>query len=229
MEVNTEFTLDKLKENQSNRVKKTLNQLNLILKEYVESGGQDFSIATIGNKISPLNGGPGYEAIRATRNKHYRDLIEVWAGKAGTSTKKPKSIISSKKNHGEYDLLDRIGDPALRGIFGSIITERNRYRNEVNLLKSNSNIIIDRRPTAEKQFSGDVGDVRGVTNIITEKEYEALKYAVSDECMINNGWNKLQNGRVVESEYKTDIFPRGYIDAIKKIVNAYENDKNSSN
>ena len=47
--------------------------------------------------------------------------------------------------------------------------------------------------------------------------------------MINNGWNKLQNGRVVESEYKTDIFPRGYIDAIKKIVNAYENDKNSSN
>jgi len=38
-----------------------------------------------------------------------------------------------------------------RALFGQIIAERNQLRKEVNLLKQNSNVVIDRRPTPHQR------------------------------------------------------------------------------
>jgi hypothetical protein len=224
MDIDTNLTLERLKNAQSAKVQLSLDKLNSIIEEYVNKGGKDFSISTIGKKVSEVKGGPTYETIRATKNKHYRDLIEIWAAKAGTSTKKPKSVLSStKRNNSDYALLERLTDPALRGAFGSIITERDRFRNEVNLLKKSTDLIIDRRPKA-KDYTNNI--VHSITNIINEREYDALKYSVSDECINEHNWEKLQNGRIIDIEYNMDIFPRGYVDAIIKIISAYDREKN---
>jgi len=225
MEINTQATLERLKEGKSHKVKQTLDKLNSILQKYEAEGGKDFSISEIGKRVSPLDGGPGYETIRATRNKHYRDLIEVWAAKAGTNTKKPKSALSTAKmNIDDYDLLERLEDPALRGIFGSIITERNKLKNENNLLKKDIEVVIDRRPVA-KNTSADNTIVKTISSTINELEYEALKYSISNDCMEEHGWEIVEHGRVIDKEYNKDVFPRGFVNAIQKILNSYDNEK----
>jgi hypothetical protein len=135
MELDIDAILADLKEGKVPRTQQNLDKLNDTLKAYAESGQRDFSITQIG-RISAENGGLAYEAIRATRNKHYRTLIEAWAAKHNTNTKKPLSNTSrSKSIPADNKLLERIPDPAVRALFGQIIAERNRYRKEVNLLK----------------------------------------------------------------------------------------------
>ncbi len=70
----------------SSRTQKNLVKLSNILESYGDSGQRDFSITQIG-RVSSSSGGPGYEAIRATRNKHYRTLIEAWASYYQTNKK----------------------------------------------------------------------------------------------------------------------------------------------
>ena len=88
--------LEDLKDGKAPRTKQNLDKLSSILSEYAKSGQKDFSITQIG-RVSATEGGPGYEALRATRNKHYRDLIEIWAQKCQTNTKKPLVAHSRSK------------------------------------------------------------------------------------------------------------------------------------
>lgn len=86
MELDIDVILADLKEGKVPRTQQNLDKLNDTLKAYAESGQRDFSITQIG-RVSAENGGLAYEALRATRNKHYRTLIEAWAAKYKTSTK----------------------------------------------------------------------------------------------------------------------------------------------
>ena len=90
MELDIDVILADLKEGKVPRTQQNLDKLNDTLKAYAESGQRDFSITQIG-RVSAENGGLAYEALRATRNKHYRTLIEAWAAKYNTNTKKPLS------------------------------------------------------------------------------------------------------------------------------------------
>lgn len=149
MELDIDVILADLKEGKVPRTQQNLDKLNDTLKAYAGSGQRDFSITQIG-RVSAENGGLAYEALRATRNKHYRILIEAWAAKYNTCTKKPLSNTSrSKSIPADNKLLERIPDPAVRALFGQIIAERNRYRKEVNLLKQHANITIDKRPVRQ--------------------------------------------------------------------------------
>mgnify|MGYP001383527580 FL=1 len=87
MELDIDVILADLKDGKVPRTQQNLDKLNDTLKAYVESGQRDFSITQIG-RVSAENGGLAYEALRATRNKHYRTLIEAWAAKCNTNTKK---------------------------------------------------------------------------------------------------------------------------------------------
>ncbi len=143
MKIDTEKILESLKSGKSPKTQKSLDTLNSILNEYYQNGKRDFSITTIG-KVSSECGGLGYQSIRATANKHYRDLIEAWAAKAQTTTKKPTKK-SGKRTGQDYQLLERIEDTALRAVFGQIIRERDRYKSEANMLKSQMDIVIAMR------------------------------------------------------------------------------------
>ena len=87
MDINIDIILADLKTTKCQEPKKNLDKLNDILKAYIESGQRDFSIAQMG-RVSAAEGGPGYEALRATKNKHYRTLIEAWAAKCKNNHQK---------------------------------------------------------------------------------------------------------------------------------------------
>ena len=220
MDINIDIILADLKDDKVPRTQKNLDKLNDILKAYIESGQRDFSIAQMG-RVSAAGGGPGYEALRATKNKHYRTLIEAWAAKCKTTTKKPLSPTSrSKSVPQDNKLLERIPDPAVRALFGQIIAERNRYRKEVNLLKQHANITIDKRPVRQFDASAEpsVEVLPSLSGILTESEKKALAYAISDECMEKHNWQTTQAGQVKDMEYNIEIFPRGFATGLRKLL-----------
>ena len=220
MDINIDIILADLKDDKVPRTQKNLDKLNDILKAYAGSGQRDFSIAQMG-RVSAAEGGPGYEALRATKNKHYRTLIEAWAAKCKTTTKKPLSLTSrSKSVPQDNKLLERIPDPAVRALFGQIIAERNRYRKEVNLLKQHANITIDKRPVRQFDASAEpsVEVLPSLSGILTESEKKALAYAISDECMEKHNWQTTQAGQVKDMEYNTEIFPRGFATGLRKLL-----------
>jgi len=220
MTIDTATILEDLKEGKTSRTQASLDKLNNILKNYHESGQRDFSITTIGRISSEANG-VGYQSIRATRNAHYRRLIEAWAAKANTTTKKPLTQ-QSRSRHVPTDnkLLNRIEDPALRALFGQIVAERNRYRKEVNILKEHTNIVIDKRPmhytSTQNELSVEV--LPSLSGMLTPSEIRALKFAISDECMEKHNWQVTQAGQIKEMEYNSEIFPRGFATGLRKVL-----------
>ncbi|KPZ70290.1 MULTISPECIES: gamma-mobile-trio protein GmtX [unclassified Shewanella] len=225
MELDIEVILADLKEGKVPRTQQNLDKLNETLKAYAESGQRDFSITQIG-RVSAENGGLAYEAFRATRNTHYRTLIEAWAQKCKTNTKKPLSPTSrSKSVPQDNKLLERIPDPAVRALFGQIIAERNRYRKEVNLLKQHANITIDKRPVRQFDASAEpsIEVLPSLSGVLNESEKKALAYAISDECMDKNDWQTTQAGQVKDMEFNTEIFPRGFVTGLRKLLGEVDN------
>lgn len=219
MDINT--ILEDLKDGKNPRTQASLDKLNQTLQAYYEAGHRDFSITTIG-RVSGEEGGVGYNSIRATKNAHFRKLIEAWATKAFTTLKKPLAK-HSRSRHIPQDnqLLERIPDPAVRALFGQIIAERNRYRKEVNLIKQHANIVIDKRPVRQFEAEAENNQVEvlpSMSGMLIPLEVKALQYAISDECLINNGWITTKHGQVKSEEYQDEIFPRGYMTALKKIL-----------
>ncbi|MBO0180140.1 gamma-mobile-trio protein GmtX [Vibrio parahaemolyticus] len=220
MELDIDVILADLKEGKVPRTQQNLDKLNDTLKAYAESGQRDFSITQIG-RVSAENGGLAYEALRATRNKHYRTLIEAWAAKCNTNTKKPLSNASrSKSIPADNKLLERIPDPAVRALFGQIIAERNRYRKEVNLLKQHANITIDKRPVRQFDTTAEpsVEVLPSLSGVLIESEKRALAYAISDECMEKNNWQTTQAGQVKDMELNSEVFPRGFVTGLRKLL-----------
>ena len=225
MDINIDNIMEGLKNGKSPRTQQNLDKLNDILKGYVESGQRDFSVTEMG-RISAAQDGPGYEALRATRNKYYRDLINAWAVKCNTSMKKPLGEYSrSREVPADNKLLERIHDPAVRALFGQIIAERNRYRKEVNLLKQHANITIDKRPVKEFDASAkpSVELLPSLSVLLTKSEKQALAYAVSQECMDQHNWQYTQAGQVKDIEYNTEVFPRGFMTGLLKLLGEMNN------
>lgn len=190
MEIDIDLVLEGLKAGKTTKTQQSLDKLNGTLREYYECGERDFSITTIG-RVSAEDRGIGYESIRATVNKHYRDLIAAWAAKAKTTTKKPLSTQSrSRRVPQDNQLLERIPDPALRVLFGQIIAERNRYRTQLNILKSQAEVVIDKRPVRQFEASAEpsVELLPSLKGIVSDNEIKALRFAASDECIELQGW-----------------------------------------
>lgn len=226
MEIDIDVILEDLKEGKTAKTQKSLDKLNDALRDYYERGERDFSITTIG-RLSAEDGGVGYQSIRATANKHYRDLIEAWAAKAKTTTKKPLSTQSrSRRVPQDNQLLERIPDPALRVLFGQIIAERNRYRTQLNILKNQAQVVIDKRPVRQFEASAEpsIELLPSLKGIVSHNEIEALRFAASDECIERQGWLVTQAGQV-KNELGEEVFPRGFMTGLRKLVGEVDSDE----
>lgn len=212
---NIENILSDITTDKTPRTKKSIEKLNDILQAYYKEGGRDFSITTIGD-LSEKHDGPGYESLRATKNTHYRRIIEAWAESARASLKKPSSKKGLHEPPSDNKLLERVSDLALRTVFAQIIAERNRLQKEVILLKQNMNIVIDKRPQKLSTESPQLS--QPVANALIPMEISSLEYAISDACMQKQGWAKTPAGQVKEVEFGSEIFPRGFCSAIEKIL-----------
>lgn len=226
MEIDIDVILDGLKEGKTTKTQQSLDKLNETLRNHYERGIRDFSITSIG-RVSAENGGVGYESIRATANKHYRDLIAAWAAKAKTTTKKPLSTQSrSRQVPQDNQLLERIPDPALRVLFGQIIAERNRYRTQLNILKSQAEVVIDKRPVMQLDASTtpSVEFLPSLRGLISDNELKALRFAASSECIERQKWLVTQAGQV-KDELGEEVFPRGFMTGLRKLVEEVDSDE----
>jgi hypothetical protein len=201
---------------------KSLTALHEVLKKHKESGNANYSIAEIA-RLSVAGGGPSVSTIRNKTGQCFRELIQAWANQAGLPMKKPVN----PKGRGtsvpkDNELLRKIPDAAVRGVFGMIIAERNRYRNELNLLKAHTEIIIDRRPgvspnrPAPKAASNsEVQVISSITGLLNGMEVQALKAAVEDEFFEKQGWTVSKAGQVRGED--GEIYKHGYVNALRKL------------
>ncbi|MGU5626056.1 gamma-mobile-trio protein GmtX, partial [Aeromonas caviae] len=83
-----------------------------------------------------------------------------------------------------------------------------------------ANITIDKRPVRQFDSSTEPGVVLipSVSSLLIESERKALAYAISDECMTQHNWQYTKMGQVKDVELGTEIFPRGFVTGIRKLL-----------
>ncbi|WP_336353203.1 gamma-mobile-trio protein GmtX [Pseudomonas atacamensis] len=218
MTVDVQIIFEDLKSQASTRQAKSLSLLNDVLKTQHAAGEHNFSIAEIARQ-SVKSGGPSAQTIRNKTGLVFRRLIEAWAAHAGSSMKSPAPPFSKGgRIPKDYELLTRLSDPAMRAIFGQIIAERNRYRNELNILKAHSELIVDKRPVQSSVQQVEAGSVQLVQTLnLNDMEVEALNAAISDEFFEYREWTVSPAGQV-KDENRREIYKHGYVNAIKKVL-----------
>jgi acetylornithine deacetylase/succinyl-diaminopimelate desuccinylase-like protein len=204
--------LDLLKNKSNARKQRSLDITNGICKEQVERGSRDFSIATIG-RFSSEQGGPSPQTIRNKGGDDFRALIATWAEHSKGAMKKPPKIQES----GISSILGKIDDPAVRSIVGSILATNAKLQREVNVLKQQAEIVIDRRTIPPATKDQHDAPKLGAIESLTQTEFTALSHAISADFMQQEGWTIEKSGRLVNKLGRT-IFKAGFATAIKKII-----------
>ncbi|TLS83003.1 alpha/beta hydrolase [Photobacterium damselae subsp. damselae] len=208
--VNPQIVLAELCERATTRTKRALEILNQVLEQQSQSESLDFSIATVG-RLSNEQGGPSTQTIRNRTGKHFQQLIDVWAAYAGTTRKKPLSVRQKQLlNTNDQHILDSIEDPVIRAVVGSLIAERNKYRDQLNVLKANTDIVIDRTTKTQSKI-----DEQGIN--LTPMEIEAVRSAISDDFFNSQSWVVMPTGQVKDEDGK-EIYKRGYVNALNKMT-----------
>lgn len=208
--INPSIILEELCSAATTRTEAALRALNEVLEKQSQSTPLDFSIATVG-RLSGEQGGPSTQTIRNRTGKHFQQLIEAWAAYAGTTTKKPLSVRQKQLlNSNDQHVLDSIDDPVIRAVVGSLIAERNKYRDQLNILKANTDIVIDR-------VNGTKPNTTSVPFELTPMEKNALEEAISEQFIDEQGWVVMPTGQI-KTQDGIEVFKRGYFNAIKKVL-----------
>ena len=205
--------LEQLKANATPRKTKNLDILHAVCREQHERGSSDFSVATI-SRISEERGGPVKSTIHNKTGDDFKGLIKAWADHTGGLTRKVRKISENPI----YAVLDKIPDPAVRAVMGAVLAENKKLRGEVNLLKANTEVVIDQSAKQSSYpNSRDVIQILPASTGLTESEKEALRHAISDKLMRDEGWSQDEHGRILNDK-KRAIYKVGYVTAIRKII-----------
>jgi hypothetical protein len=167
--------------------------------------------------MSEERNGMSRNALYNKASEDFRTLIAAWSTFAGETTKKQATPLTPLA---EEDLLRRIDDPALRSLLGGIVAERNRLRGEVNLLRANANVVIDRRTLpghAHVMPEGQVIQVLSPSSQLTDSEIAALRGAISPDFLRQEGWQEGPHGEIVNTKGRT-LFDVGFTKAIRKLI-----------
>ncbi|MCX7173732.1 MAG: gamma-mobile-trio protein GmtX [Proteobacteria bacterium] len=116
-------------------------------------------------------------------------------------------------------LIDKIENPALRSMMAGILAENRQMRREITLLKAEGNRVIDMRPKLPD--SRETVQILPASTGLFPSEVEALRHAISDRLLKQEGWMTDAEGRV-KTEAGTPIYKPGYVTAIRKIVGECE-------
>lgn len=205
--------LEQLKANANTRKQKNLDLIHAVCREQHERGSKDFSVATI-SRIAQERGGPVTSTIHNKTGDDYKGLIKAWANHTGGVTRK----VRKATNNPVWDVLDRIPDPAVRSVMGAVLAENKKLRGEVNLLKQHSNIVIDYRDkSGEGSEAARTGDYLPADVGLTDSEKEALRHAISEKLLKDEGWKEDKHGRIL-TDKGSPIFKIGFAMAIRKIL-----------
>lgn len=212
MDIHPDEMFSKFYENASTRKKKTLELIHNACKKQSESDIKDFSIGTIARMIAD-DGGPSEQALRNKNAEDYRVLISQWAKYYETTTKKPKKEKRTTLND---DILASIFEPTTKAMVGMLMAENTKLKKENSMLKEQTTFTIDMRPIKDISKNKDVVIVEPSYKL-TDTEIDALRNAISDEFMNQQGWTPDKYGRVKENGIQ--VYKAGYVTAIQKILN----------
>lgn len=199
--------------------RRNLELIQAVCKERAAIGARDFSLRSIGAAVEQL-GGFKTKTLWNSQSADYQSLISSWCAFSG--------IAAPEKGHGNGcndPLLRNIPDPATRIVVEKLRNERDALRSEVNILKSQTSLVIDRRPISTtlspKSTSSEVEVV--ATFVISPAEREALEHSVSQQLMEAEGWAEEQNGRVVKKvsgDRTRPLLKPGFTTGIRKVLAA---------
>jgi hypothetical protein len=196
----------------SNRRANLVKMHELCRKQH-EAGSRDFSRPAIG-RLAEVEGIMKGRALYNTQSAHYRALIEAWAAYAGPpAPKRPKTLAS-------HDYLMRIEDPAIRSIMQAIIVERDKLKAQLNMLKANTHVTVDRRPlgaTVAATPCSQPVTVLAMAAQLTPSERDALQKAISADYLDERGLQEGSHGEIVNARGRT-VFEVGFARAIRKVL-----------
>lgn len=178
-----------------------------------ESGSREFSLPSIG-RLAEAEGVMKGRVLYNKQSADYRSLIEAWAAYAGPPLPKPPKQLAS------HEYLTRIEDPAIRSIMQAIIAERDKLKAQLNVLKANTMVTVDRRPLgANISAAQEMQQVTLLTPSVqlTPSEREALQNAVSADYLENQGLREGSHGEIVNERGRT-VFEVGFARAIRKLI-----------
>ncbi|MDQ0741237.1 gamma-mobile-trio protein GmtX [Pseudomonas sp. W4I3] len=195
----------------SNRRANLVKMHELCRKQY-EASSRDFLLPAIG-RLAEADGIIKGRALYNAQSADYRVLIEAWAAYAGPPAPKPAKILAS------HEYLMRIEDPAIRSIMQAIIAERDKLKAQLNVLKANTQVTVDRRPLGATIASAPGAQVAvlALAAQLTPSEYEALLKAISPEHLETCGLREGSHGEIVNERGRT-LFDVGFARAIRKIL-----------
>lgn len=200
------------KGSRSNR-RANLEKMYELCRKQHECGSREFSLSAIG-RLAEAEGIMKGRALYNAQSADYRTLIEAWAAYAGPSTPRPAKTLAS------HEYLMRIDDPAIRSIMQSIIVERDKLKAQVNVLKANTHVTVDRRP-----LGADISVAPGAQPVtvlamaaqLTPSERDALQKAVSADYLDERGLREGSHGEVVNERGRV-VFEVGFIRAVRKVL-----------
>ncbi|MBP0639707.1 gamma-mobile-trio protein GmtX [Cupriavidus sp. AcVe19-6a] len=190
-----------------------LAKLHEICRRQHETGSRDFSLPAIG-RLAEGEGIMKGRVLYNAQSADYRTLIEAWAAYAGPPAPKPPKTLAS------HEYLMRIEDPAIRSIMQAIIAERDKLKAQLNVLKADTQVTVDRRPLGATIAAAP--GTQPVTVLVpsaqlTPSEREALWKAVSADYLENQGLREGSHGEIVNGRGRK-VFEVGFARAIRKVL-----------
>ena len=196
----------------SNR-RANLAKMHELCRKQHEAGSREFSLPAIG-RLAEAEGILKGRALYNAPSADYRALIEAWSAYAGPTAPKPPKTLAS------HDYLMRIEDPAIRSIMQAIIAERDKLKAQLNTLKANAQVTVDRRPlgaTVSVAPGVQPVTVLAMAEQLTATELEALQKAVSASYLDERGFKEGSHGEIVNERGRT-IFEVGFARAVRKML-----------
>ncbi|MDE2599907.1 MAG: hypothetical protein KGL40_09820 [Rhodocyclaceae bacterium] len=200
------------KAERSNRRNNLTNMHELCRKQH-EAGSRDFSLSAIGRLVEAEGIMKG-RALYNAQSVDYKALIEAWAAYAGPPALKPTKTLAS------HDYLMRIDDPAIRSIMQAVTAERDKLKAQINMLKANTQVTVDRRPlgaTVSATPGTQPVTVLALSAQLTPSEREALQKAVSPDYLEERGLREGSHGEIINERGRT-VFEVGFARAIRKVL-----------
>ncbi len=196
----------------SNR-RANLAKLHDVCRRQYESGSRDFLLPAIGRLVEAESIMKG-RALYNSQSADYRALIEAWAAYAGPPTpKSPKTLAT-------HEYLLRIEDPAIRSIMQAVIVERDKLKAQLNVLKANTQVTVDRRPlgaTVAATSGAQPVTVLAMAAQLTPSEKDALRKSVEAAYLDERGLKEGSHGEIVSDRGRT-LFEVGFARAIRKVL-----------
>lgn len=211
-----EQLLQALKATARPQKQRNLDVVHAVCAELHRLGSRDFVLATVG-RMAHERGGPAPRTLYTAQSQDFRTLVDAWAMFSRASG---RQTPAAARPFGDSDLLHRIDDPALRTLISAIVAERDRLRSQINVLRANANVVIDRRPlpgALRVDAAQHVVQVLSPSQALTGLEREALERAVSAKFLAQEGWIEGVGGELANAKGRR-LYEHGYTTAIRKLL-----------